>query len=242
MWYIDNRASCHMTCAREFFLELGERALDIEIVLGDDHTVRAVGVGIVTFERESLPSLKVMDVLYVSRMKKNLISVSTMEEKGFDVTFLGGQVLMHPRGASITSTKVIGVCSGKLYRFSFQSAGALVSSTSGSTHTSTTSSRDLCELWHWRMVHMHHGALGVLREIKTGVPDFSVKHYEVCRGCALGKYTKLPFRVSDNRSTGILDLIHTDVSGHMSHVSLGGYEYCYRSDLKIYENTNIPKK
>ena len=72
---------------------------------------------------------------------------------------------------------------------------------------------------------MHYGALRVLKEITTGVPDFSVKHYEVCRGCALGKYTKLPFQASDNRSTGILDLIHIDVSGCMSHVSLGGYEY-----------------
>lgn len=132
---------------------------------------------------------------------------------------------MHPMGASITTTKVIGVRSGKLYRFSFQSTGALVTSTSGSTHTSNTSSRDLCELWHRRMAHMHHGALRVLREITIGVPDFSVEHYEVCRGCALGKYTKLPFPASDNRSTGMLDLIHTDVSGRMSHVSLGGYEY-----------------
>ena len=59
----------------------------------------------------------------------------------------------------------------------------------------------------------------------SGVPDFSVEHYEVCRGCALGKYTKLPFPASDNRSIGILDLIHTNVSGRMSLVSLFGYEY-----------------
>jgi len=43
----------------------------------------------VTFERESLPPLKVMDVLYVLGMKKNLISMSAMEEKVFDVTFSG---------------------------------------------------------------------------------------------------------------------------------------------------------
>ena len=47
----------------------------------------------------------------------------------------------------------------------------------------------------------------------------------MCRGCALGKYTKLPFPTRNCRSTGKLDLIHSDVSGRMSHVSLGGYEY-----------------
>jgi len=49
-------------------VELSERALDIEIVLGDDRTMRAIGVGTVTFERESFPPLKVMDVLYVPGM------------------------------------------------------------------------------------------------------------------------------------------------------------------------------
>jgi len=75
------------------------------------------------------------------------------------------------------------------------------------------------------MVNMHHGALRVLREITTGVPNFSVKHYEDCRGCALGKRAKLPFPTSNSRNTGILDLIHTDVSGRMSHVSFDAYEY-----------------
>ena len=96
MWYIDSGASRHMTDAQYFFSELTKRALEIEILLGDDRTVRVVGLGTVTFERESLPPLKVMDVLFVSGMKKNLISVSAMEEKGFDVTFSGGQVLMLP--------------------------------------------------------------------------------------------------------------------------------------------------
>ena len=41
----------------------------------------------------------------------------------------------------------------------------------------------------------------------------------------MGKFAKAPFPSSDNRATGILDLIHSDVSARMSHVSLSGYEY-----------------
>ena len=72
---------------------------------------------------------------------------------------------------------------------------------------------------------MYHGALRTLREITTCVPDFSTDHFDTCRGCAMGKFAKSPFPSSDNRATGILDLIHSDVSGWMSHVSLSGYEY-----------------
>jgi hypothetical protein len=41
----------------------------------------------------------------------------------------------------------------------------------------------------------------------------------------MGKYAKAPFPASDSRSTGILDLIHSDVSRRMSSPSLSGYLY-----------------
>jgi transposase InsO family protein len=88
-----------------------------------------------------------------------------------------------------------------------------------------SSACDLAELWHRRMAHLHHGALKVLKEIVTGLPDFSTEHHEVCKGCAMGKYTKTTFPSSDSRTGGILDLIHSDVCGPMSSPSLSGYEY-----------------
>jgi hypothetical protein len=106
---------------------------------------------------------------------------------------------------------VIGIRQGKLYRLMFQLAQALIHS----------SSIDLCELWHRRMAHLHHGAFNVLKEIVTGLPEFSVDH----QVCALGKYSKIAFPGSDNRSKGILDMIHSDVCGPMSVVSLSGYRY-----------------
>ena len=59
----------------------------------------------------------------------------------------------------------------------------------------------------------------------TGLPEFNTEQSDVCRGCALGKYTEIAFTSSDSRSIGILDLIHFDLCGPMSSVSLRGYEY-----------------
>jgi hypothetical protein len=75
------------------------------------------------------------------------------------------------------------------------------------------------------MVHLHHGVLGGLREVVTGVPQFSSEHQDVCRGCVPGKFTKASFPSSDNRSFRVLDLVHTDVCGPMSRASLSGCEY-----------------
>jgi hypothetical protein len=203
MWYIDSGASRHMTGVREHLTDLTQIG-DVEVVLGDDRVVKAVGCGTISFQRESLPSMSFPEVLYVLGLKKNLVSVSAIEERGYEVLFRDGQVLLYPKGSSITSAKVIGTRHEKLYKLMFQPARALIH---------TTSSSNLCELWHRRMAHLHHGALRVLREMVTGVPDFSSKHHELCKGCALGKYTKTAFPSSDSRAAEILDLIHSDVCG-----------------------------
>ena len=59
----------------------------------------------------------------------------------------------------------------------------------------------------------------------TGLPEFSTEHSDVCRECALEKYTKTAFTRSDSRSAGVLDLIHYHLCRPMSIVSLRGFEY-----------------
>ena len=48
-WYIDSRSSSHMKSAREMFFELSQADTDVEVVLGDDSVVSAVGRGTITF-------------------------------------------------------------------------------------------------------------------------------------------------------------------------------------------------
>jgi hypothetical protein len=140
-----------MTGFREYFSDLGDTEVRIEIFLGDDRVVRVAGVGIVAFQRDGMPPISFTDVLYVPGMKKNLISVSTLQDRGLEVTFIGSAILIHPRSSSLASGQVIGVREGKLFRLLFQPLHALA--------VSSDSNRQLCELWHRRMAHLHHGAL-----------------------------------------------------------------------------------
>jgi hypothetical protein len=96
------------------------------------------------------------DVLFVPGMKKNLISVSTIDDRGFEVSFQGYEVVIYPKGSSITLARVIGTCDGKLYRLIFQPLHALASN---------SNNNQLREIWHRRMAYLHHGAMRVLREI-----------------------------------------------------------------------------
>jgi len=65
----------------------------------------------------------------------------------------------------------------------------------------------------------------MLREMVTSLPEFSMEHHDVCKRCVLEKYTNTLFLSSDSRAASILDLVHSDVCGLTSHVSLSGCEY-----------------
>jgi transposase InsO family protein len=56
----------------------------------------------------------------------------------------------------------------------------------------------------------------------TRMPSFTSEHHEICKGCVLGKYVQAPFPKSESRSKSILDLIHTNICGPMSSLSIGG--------------------
>jgi hypothetical protein len=109
---------------------------------------------------------------------------------------------------------VIGVCKNSLYRL-----------TVGPVHALLHDTISLSELWHRRLSHLHYRALPALGKMVTWLPEIHVHHNGACRGCALGKNVKGSFLSSDNRSKGILDLIHSDVCGPMIVASLNEYLY-----------------
>jgi hypothetical protein len=82
-----------------------------------------------------------------------------------------------------------------------------------------------CELWHRTLAHVNYKALPYVSNVVTGLPKFKVDHEGVCKGCAQGKNIKNPFPKSDNKTEGILELIHSYVCGPMPSTSLSGYAY-----------------
>jgi hypothetical protein len=150
----------------------------------------------------------------IVNIKKNLLSISTLENKGFRVAFVDGQVLLWPKNSSINKATVIGVREGGLYKLKGDQEQALV-------HNSVSSS----ELWHRRLAHLNYRALPILSKMVTGLPEIQIDHDGVCKGCALGKNVKGSFTSSDSRSKGILDIIHSNVCRKMTMPSLGNFVY-----------------
>jgi hypothetical protein len=154
------------------------------------------------------------DVLYVPGLKKNLLSIYSLDKKGLWVAFVDGKVLMWSKGKTIEDAVVIGIEEGGLYKLKGHSDATL-------THSTVSP----CELWHRRIAHINYKALPYVSKVVTGLPELKVDHEGVCKGCAQGKIMKNPFPKSDNKTDGILEIVHSDVCGPIPSTSLSGYVY-----------------
>eukprot|EP00253_Pinus_taeda_P004549 PITA_04549 len=80
-WLIDSGASRHFTGYKEALSNLIDKT-NLEIILGDDATYPMKGVGNVTLQLNQGNTIHLQEGLYVPDLKKNLVYISAMEDKG----------------------------------------------------------------------------------------------------------------------------------------------------------------
>eukprot|EP00253_Pinus_taeda_P006779 PITA_06779 len=205
-------ASRHFIGYKEALSHLIEKDTNLEIILGDNATYSVKGVGNVTLQLNQGNTIHLQEVLYVPDLKKNLVSISAIEDKGFKVAFIDGKVRVWKRNFKEAFT--LGSRVDNLYQVGGNPLGAM--------------SCDTClqsELWHRRFAHIHYKALPDARKMVTGMLEFKVEHEGVCQGCVEGKHTRGPFPSSDSKTVDILQLVHFDLFGMLLVTSLGGYLY-----------------
>ena len=83
--------------------------------LGDNGTYAIEGIGSTSLKLESGWSFHVEEVLYVTRLKKNLLCVGVLEDKGYTVAFTKAKAIMWPSGGDMSSAIEIGVKEGNVY-------------------------------------------------------------------------------------------------------------------------------
>jgi len=80
---IDSGASRHITGYREHLSDLVEKVSNLHVVISDDTRYSVRGFGTTSLNLDSGISLHLSDILFVPGIKRNLISISTLEDKGY---------------------------------------------------------------------------------------------------------------------------------------------------------------
>ncbi|XP_050877569.1 uncharacterized protein LOC127081346 [Lathyrus oleraceus] len=84
-WYMDIGCSYHLTGNKQWLLDFDSRRRTKNICV-DDKYLNSKGIGNVKVKVKNGKTVLIKDVWYVPSMKRNLISVDQLIEKGFPVT------------------------------------------------------------------------------------------------------------------------------------------------------------
>ena len=115
-WLIDSGASKHIIGKKTTLSNLEEKNSPQKVSLGDDYRYPIKGIGESSYKLDSGTSMNMKEVLYVPGLKKNLLSISALDEKGYRVSYIDGQVFMWSKGKALEYDVVIGEEEGGLYK------------------------------------------------------------------------------------------------------------------------------
>ncbi|MCO5594799.1 hypothetical protein L7F22_048833 [Adiantum nelumboides] len=124
IWYFDSGASRHITSRKDLFSSLDAAPAGKKVTCANNasYPIKDVGKILITISDGS--DLCLPDVLYVPRIKKNLLSVSSLAKNGLRVIFEDDRCIVRDRenGYSLITT---GCVLGKMHRFAFSQDGSV---------------------------------------------------------------------------------------------------------------------
>jgi hypothetical protein len=166
--------------------------------------------------------LQIDDVLYLPDFAVNLISVSKLcKEQNCVVGFESDQCIIQEN----KDLRRIGLAKemNGLYYLKAEknkNKAAKVSSISASD-SSPKNAIPSGILWHLRLGHLSHDRMQCLNKMYSYIP---VSLHTACDVCQMARQKKLPFPVSKNNAKNMFDLIHLDIWGPFSTVSIHGFK------------------
>ena len=163
--------------------------------------------------------------MHVPGLKNNLVSVTMLEDRGYDVVF--NEVKSFLQHKSTGQAKKIGIRVKNLYKLDVDGCAALMGK------AEKVVSRDEGELWHKRLGHLHHGALKVMQQISMGLPKGTLVNIDTCKECTMGKCEKA-MRLSLERE---IDL-HADEEIFFPKNELQDVEQPHADDHEVAETTH----
>jgi hypothetical protein len=232
-WWIDSGATIHVANSLQGFhtkrtLRRGERS--IRVANSVDAEVEAIGELPLKLNNGFI--LHLHNVLYVPSLSRNLISVSCLDDDGYDYQFGNRQCLI------LFDNKVVGLAfrQDKFYMLSMHENVNVVYNDENvvckdkvSSSTNVSSKRKRCDdttsvkLWHYRLGHISRGGIERLIKDDILIPlDFCNSDY--CINCIKGKYAKQVKKGEAKRSAGVLEIIHTDICGPFPVKSVDGFD------------------
>nr|GEV47133.1 retrotransposon protein, putative, Ty1-copia subclass [Tanacetum cinerariifolium] len=111
-WIMDSGGSFHMTPKRDFLFDFKEYGGTV--LLGDNRACAIMGIGKVRVQMKDGSSFVLKNVRYISELKRNLISMETLDREGYTVKLQNGRVKVIKGSLMVLSGTMKGNCVNSL--------------------------------------------------------------------------------------------------------------------------------
>ncbi|KAG8501441.1 hypothetical protein CXB51_003771 [Gossypium anomalum] len=214
-WILDSGCTFHMSPNRDWFITY-ETVSEGVVLMGNNASCKIAGVGTIKVKMFDGVVRTLSDVRYVPELKRNLISLSTLDSKGYRYTAESG---------------VLKISKGSLVVMKGQRKTAKLYVLQGSTVTgdaavasSSLSDDDITKLWHMRLGHMSEN--GMVELSKRGLFDGQgICKLNFCEHCVFGEQKRVRFTRGIHNTKETLEYIHSDLWGPSRVPSRGGANY-----------------
>jgi len=216
-WVLDTACSFHMCPYRDWFNTLDSTTAAGSVLGFDNSQCKIEGIGSIRIKMSDGTIRTLTDVRYIPKMKRNLISLSALDAKGYKYSG-GDNVLKVTKGSLIVMKGDLSLTNGLYY---LRGSTVLGNATPA---VSNNSDCDAANLWHMRLGHMSELGLAELNK-KGLLASYQTGKLKFCEHCIFGKHKRVKFNTSTHTTEGILDYVHSDLWGPSRRKSLGGASY-----------------
>ena len=186
--------------------------------MGNASSSMIEGKGDVVLNLTSGKKLTLMDILFVPEIRKNLVSASLLSKKGSKLVFESDKLVL-TKGGTFMGKEYMSEGLFKLNVFN----GNVIASTINKRFMSSAYIVESCELWHSRLEHVNYRSMYKMTNLVL-LPKFGINKTRKCEICVESKFARKPFK-SIERSSELLELVHTDLCDLKMTLTRGGKKY-----------------
>lgn len=211
---MDFGCTFHICPNRDWFADYEAKNGGV-VLIGNDAQCHVVGVGSVQIKSHNGCIRTLTNVRHVSNVKRNLISLGTLESNGYKYTADRGVLKVSTGSCTILKANRV----GSLYVLQ----GSTVTGSTAAV-SSPLNDLDFTQLWHMCLGHMSEKGLKLLSS-RGLLGDQGINKLEFCKHCVFGKQKRVSFSTGIHCTRGILDYIHSDLWGPSKVPSFIGKRY-----------------
>lgn len=222
-WLIDSGCSDHIVNDEKYFYKYKKLDNPVKIRVGDGFGLISEKIGNIMMNfRVGYRShkIEIHNVYFVPSMKRNLLSVSSIVNRGNMIKFKNETAEIYDSNNEIVS---VAKKNNKLYELE----GKVIYNDNGNSSYTIDRTMSEKEKWHRILGHANFAKLKEMcrHKVLDGLPEKLDESYVQCEICLMNKMSNLPFENNRRRATELLEIVHTDVNGPITPTGRDGKRY-----------------